>query len=299
MKQREQTGTNLPFVYLKRDTLRNAHFENAFYYDVKKKDSVLITVNYMPYLVAVGQTEVTNRQYNTFLNSLNNDSLFDLYESCKPYEKGWLLLDSLNPFFVNLFTSYHSSEKYLDCPVVNISPSAMKEYVAWLNRMEPAKNISYKLPNGDEWMSGFNKLGLSDSSYAWGTKSYKNQNNIPLGNFSSLNEEQVRYDAVTDQLWFDEFDKIGYQTLINGPMDVYSYNPNNWGAYNFSGNAAEYIDRQSLGFFKQDSIYIAKGGSWNSPPYYGRKHAWEQYALPSPCVGFRVYKYEVIWNEEL
>lgn len=295
-KQREQNGIDLPFVYLKRDTLRNAHFENAFYYDMKKKDSVEITVNYMPYVVFAGQTEVTNRQYNVFLNSLKNDSLFDLYEACKPYEKGWLLLDSLNPFFIDLYNAYHSSEKYLDFPVVNITPGAMREYVSWLNRMDPT-DVTYKLPNEDDWISGFNDLDVSDSSYAWGTKSYKNQNDLPLGNFTKLDEEQIRYDPIKDHLWFDNFDEIGYEILINGPLDVHSYNPNYWGAYCFSGNVAEYIE-QRMNYIAEDSIYLTKGGSWFSPPYSGRKNAFEEYVLPSPCVGFRVYRYEVRWNEE-
>ncbi len=297
-KQREAKGIDLPFVYLKRDTLRNAHFENAFYYDRKKKDSVEITVDYMPYLVFAGQTEVTNRQYNAFLDALKKDSLTELYESCKPYEKGWLLQDSLNPFFVNLYTNYHSSEKYLDCPVVNITPKAMGEYVVWLNRMEPAKNISYKLPSLDDWMSGFNELDVSDSSYAWETTSFKNVNGFELGNFALLNDEQVRADPIKDTMWFDKSAEIGFQTLINGPLDVYSYNPNTCGTYCFSGNAAEYIELRSFNNIAKDSVYLTKGGSWNSPPYYGRKHAWEEYVLPSPCVGFRVYKYEVRWNEE-
>ena len=60
-----------------------------------------------------------------------------------------------------------------------------------------------------------------------------------------------------------------------------------------SGNVAEIINTppQQIG---DTIVYWTKGGSWHSPLYYLRKHTWERYVLPSPYVGFRVVKYEII-----
>lgn len=264
-----------------------------FYHDYNKEDSIELTNQFSKIRIFMGQTEITNRQYDFFLASLKKDSLFELYEQCKIDINGWLRKDSLNPFYVSMAGSYHTSEIYLDYPVVNISFKAMKEYINWLNRKEPSKNIIYKLPDQDEWTFAFNSLPASDSSYAWETDSYYKSSNTLLGNFAILDAEQIRYDQTTDDLWFHNFEKEGYIAKINGPLQAYSYNPNNWGIFNMSGNVAEIVDVTPE--IKGDStIYWTKGGSWLSPPYYCRKHAWERYILPNPAVGFRVAKYELI-----
>lgn len=289
---REDSGIYSPFMYIKQDSLYMAGPTKWFYHDYNKEDSIEITNKFVTINVFIGQTEVSNRQYRLFLNSLKTDSLFDKYEKCKPKKDRWYRNDSLNPFYISMLESYHDSAEYSDYPVVNISFEAMKEYVNWLNRKEPSKNIIYKLPGIDEWLHAFNTLPESDSSYAWETSTYCRKNNTLLGNFAILNSEQIRYNQVTDDMWFNNYKEEGFIMKINGPLPVYSYHPNKWGTYNMSGNVAEIVDipKDSIG---DKTVYWTKGGSWVSPPYYCRKHAWERYTLPNPCVGFRIVKYEL------
>lgn len=292
-KQREVLGMNLPFVYLKKDSLYMTGPTSWYYHNYKKKDSIEITNGFSKIQVFISQTEISNKQYKFFLNSLLNDSLNELYNVCKIDNNAWLRSDSLNLFYDSLSGSYHSSKIFDDYPVVCISYKGMREYVNWLNRNEPSKNIIYKLPDQTEWNYAFNSLGENDSTYSWETPFYNKSNNVLLGNFAILDANQLRYDHITDDMWFHDFKKEGYLSIINGPQPIYSYNPNNRGTYNMSGNVAELIDiaPEQIG---DSSIYWTKGGSWHSPPYYCRKHVWERYVLPSPYVGFRVIKYEII-----
>lgn len=292
-KQRKALGMNIPFVFLKTDSLFMTGPTAWYFHDYKKKDSIDITNNFSKIHVFISQTEISNSQYRTFLNSLLNDSLFELYNDCKIDTSAWIKSDSLNLFYDSLSRSYHSSETFDDYPVVCISYKGMKEYVNWINQNEPSKNIIYKLPDQAEWSYAFNKHGENDSTYSWGTDYYSNSNNVLLGNFSILDANQLRYDHVTDNMWFHDYTKEGYISIINGPQPVYSYNPNYWGTYNMSGNVAEIIDIPP-GQTGDSSFFWTKGGSWHSPPYYSRKHTWERYVLPSPYVGFRVIKYEFI-----
>lgn len=292
-KQREEKNMDYPFVFIKWDSLFMAGPQPWYYHDYKKKDSSEITNQFARIAVFISQMEISNERYHSFLNSLLKDSLMDLYDACKIQNSAWLRRDSLNPFYDSLSRVYGVSPEFDRYPVVCISYTGMKEYVNWLNRNEPSKNVIYKLPTVDEWLHAFNQNPLNDSTYAWESDVYRNSNKQPLGNFSILDVEQIRYDQVSDDMWFHDFDKEGYLGLINGPEYIYSYNPNNWGAYNMSGNVAEIIDTTNLPG-RNNSYFWTKGGSWHSPPYYGRKHAWERYVLPSPYVGFRVVKYELL-----
>lgn len=294
-ESRSKTGISEDYVYTHRDSLYLTGPHQWYYHDYKKKNSINITNQFVPIAIWIGQTEVTNRQYNFFLNSLLRDSLYEVYNTCKPDATGWLRIDSLNPFYIKQSMEYHISPEFLDFPVVNVSLRAVKEYIHWLNKNEPSENIIYKLPSEDEWMKGFNHGGLEDSTYAWGHNSCFNNKNSLLGNFAMLDPEQWRYDQVSDKFWFQNFKSDGYKSIINGPEKFYAYNPNEMGAYNMSGNVAEIIE----GFIGNNELQTdttnicwTKGGSWLSPPYYGRNHMWERYILPSPCVGFRVVKYE-------
>jgi formylglycine-generating enzyme required for sulfatase activity len=291
--KREALGINLPFVFIKKDSLFLSGPKQWYVHDYKKSDSIELTNQFATTNVWMGQAEISNKNYKSFLNSLLKDSLIELYQKCNVDETAWLKKDSLNPFYDSLSRYYFTSDYYNSYPVVCITYESMKEYVNWLNRNEPSQNIIYAFPHEDEWLTAFNTKNSNDSSFAWEGNNYLNSQNRMLANFAFLDPNQLRYDHIDDHMWFHDFKNEGYLSIINGPKPIYSYNPNLMGTYNMSGNVAEIINTppKQIG---DTIIYWTKGGSWSSPLYYLRKHTWERYVLPSPYVGFRVVKYEII-----
>ncbi len=287
-KKREKIGISNEYSFTHKDSLVFTGPKQWYYYDYKTKDSINLTNKLTNVWVWLGCTEVTNRQYNYFLNSLLKDSMLAGYELYKPKHEGWTNVNSVNPFYISLKETY-STDKYLDYPVVNISKEAMMAFTVWLNNNEPNKNVFYKLPSIEEWIYGFNPYN-KDSVYSWYNEFQSNKNAI-LGNFAELDQEQWRYEQRTNEVWFEGLDSNGYQIKIDGPQEVHSNYYNDFGIYNMSGNVAEVV---YLANDTSDQYVWTKGGSWRSPPYYGRKHVWERYILPSPCVGFRVVKYEML-----
>lgn len=289
-KQRGEIGIPTGFVYTSQDSLYMMGPTKWYLHNYKKKDSVEVTDQFVKIEVWILQTEVTNSQYNRFLSSLRKDSLFEEYNLYKPDHSGWTNIDSLNPFYIQMAAEY-DDDKYLEYPVVNLSKKAISAYIAWLNKMEPSKNVMYKLPDGLEWKKGFNDTDINDSTYSWGHNMCQNAKNKLLGNFALLDPEQWRYDHLTNKFSFDNLKNQGYLSRIEGPMDRYSFNPSMMGTYNMSGNVAELI---TIANDTIADIAWTKGGSWLSVPHSGKKHTWERYQLPSPCVGFRVVKYNLV-----
>ncbi len=287
--KRKEVGIPPIFIYTSMDSLYMQGPIKWYLHDYKKNDSIDVTNKFVSIVVYITQTEVTNRQYNHFLNSLRNDSLLEEYNLYKPDHSGWLKIDSANPFYVKMAGEY-AKETYWDYPVVNISKKAALAYIQWLNKVEPSKNVIYKIPNEQEWIKGFNNTDWSDSTYSWGSNSCQGSKQQLLGNFALLSPEQWRYDQLNNRFWFDDFKNQGYISEIEGPMYSYSFNPSLMGTYNMSGNVAELI---AVPGDTIEEIGWTKGGSWFSVPHYGKKHTWERYHIPSPCVGFRVVKYEM------
>lgn len=294
-KTRRELGINMDMMYLKIDsTFIDKPFSFINYKN--KNDTIIVQNRYLHKFTFISQTEITNRQFNVFLKYLKDNNLNELYTKCKPDNNAWKKFGGDNLFYDSLSKYYHFIPDFLDFPIVNITYEAVLEYINWLNKIEPNKNIYYKLPNEKEWKFAFNTLEEDDTTFSWEGNNYRNKANSILANFVQFDQNQIRYDQIKDIISL-KFSNSGYLGLINGPVNVYSYNPNMLGVYNISGNVAELIENE----YYKDSLgrefCTTKGGSWNSFLYYLRKHTNEIYVLPCPYVGFRILKSEYKFKE--
>ena len=180
---------------------------------------------------------------------------------------------------------------FLNYPVVNITPEAANAFALWLTKIEPDPLVYYRLFTPKEWLLLFNSTEKIDSSFAWETTYWRNDNGTKLGNYAEYDQDQIRYDRIKDYVYWKNSDSIGYLYKVFGPREVYSYNPNVFGAYNMSGNVAE-ITTNYLAVDGETHCFT-RGGSWSSPVFYLRKIAEEEYTVPSPFVGFRILKVKI------
>lgn len=228
-------------------------------------------------ILFVKTLEVSNYEYNKFLESIKEDTNIQSYQRKRHYYYSKPITQKDKDF---LLLAGETKSDLDDYPVVNISKDAAIAYTNWLNSVEPDSNYYYRLPKLEEWNHFFNDVDDS-MTYSWGGLNYIDEEGNLLANFALMDQSLVRYDQIKDSIYFEENTKTSrYKMYLNGPKPVYSYIPNSYGVFNLSGNVAEYI---------LDKDYT-KGGSWHSPVHYLRKSSKEYYSYPSPFVGFRVVR---------
>ena len=94
----------------------------------------------------LGETEVSNKQYQAFLNDLKAQGRDADYELAKPQNQKWKNYDA------QMIDTYQSKEEF---PVVNISKQAALLYCQWLTEKENGKNrveiVHFRLASKAEW----------------------------------------------------------------------------------------------------------------------------------------------------
>ena len=94
----------------------------------------------------LSETEVSNKQYQAFLNDLKAQGREADYELAKPQNQKWKNFDA------QMIDSYQSKEVF---PVVNISKQAALLYCQWLTEKENGKNreeiVHFRLASKAEW----------------------------------------------------------------------------------------------------------------------------------------------------
>src|SRR5690606_4592489 len=135
-------------------------------------------------------------------------------------------------------------------------------------------------PTRVEWYKAASNEG-KQLPFPWGTASIKNESNCYLANF----------DAKTSKTEATQTDTIsGDGALLTAKTGT--YNPNNYGLYNLSGNVAEMVNNEKIADGKMIwTGFGTAGGSWlnseaelkiNGPdPYDGVVEG-------HPGIGFRV-----------
>lgn len=223
--------------------------------------------------------EVTNIQYKTFLFDLLINGKKEEFLKAKPDQNKWV--EMYGDGMKTMTENYFSHEAYANFPVVNVSREAANMYCVWLTKeihkyTDKKGDIPFndlRLPQREEWI--YAARGTEDSRvYPWAGDSVKNQ----------FGEYLANYKPLPDNFHVDG----GFHTV-----DVDSYNPNDFGLYCISGNAAEMVNESNLSKdlpTKNDKVGTA-GGSWASSaeelkvvgddPYKGITEA-------HPEIGFRI-----------
>jgi formylglycine-generating enzyme required for sulfatase activity len=211
-----------------------------------------------------GKFEVSNWMYRQFLNDLRSENKTSDLRIAQIDSAGWIATPINIEPFVKI---YHTSSKFDDYPVVNISYEAANLYCAWLTRKYnslPGRKYSkvrFVLPSEKEWTL-VAKSKNKNPVYATGG-SLKNNDGVPLANYkrtdippSKDNPEGISADILTP---------------------VKSYWKNELGIYNLSGNAAEMVSEKG----------IAKGGSFLDTDDKLKIESKLNYKNPSCDLGFR------------
>lgn len=239
-----------------------------------------------------GIGEVSNQQYNQFLQALLAAGNTVDYEKNKVDSAGWRKVLAFNEPMVNY---YHSHPVYRDYPVVNISYENAMAYCQWLtdeynkNPKRNYKKVVFRLPTEGEWELAA-RGGNPFAMLPWYGIYMRNKNGEYMANFVTILEVMTK-DTVIEgagKLIKNKYDeptkldgRIGDNGIITTP--VRSYWKNGYGLYNMAGNVSEMLAEKGK----------TKGGNWGSYGYYLRIDVEDEFEglllEPSAKVGFRVF----------
>ncbi len=162
---------------------------------------------------------------------------------------------------------WHSA--FDDYPVVGVSWKQARAFTQWrtiyhnvYRRAKGDHNVpSYRLPTEAEWEYAA-RGGLQGGTYPWGGPYTKNDRGCFMANFKPL-----RGDYAADQALYT--------------VEAKSYDPNDYGLYNMSGNVSEWVnssyDPSSYEYMSsmnptvnnmQDMRKVVRGGSWKDVAYF-------------------------------
>jgi formylglycine-generating enzyme required for sulfatase activity len=254
------------------------------------------------------ETELTNGQYEAFLQDLLKNKDFDQLASCRTIKTDWkaLLPKELQNLPDKLLFE-HGHPDGADFPVQNISHEAAQRYCAWVTKVYNAspekkkyKKVLFRLPTEAEWMAAA-RGGLQESPYPWGGYYVRNSKGCYLGNYDSKEPcgdcpAQISPLTATTGTGPETIQaaegahaasEAGVVKQVVGEsndgafftVEADSYFPNKFGLYATSGNVAEMISEPGK----------TKGGSWQDNFYYGQITSVKMIQSPSPAVGFRVF----------
>lgn len=207
----------------------------------------------------ISKAEVTNEEYNRFLQDIKASGNSDLYNACLPDGCQWEVVCKNKPLTV----WYQNQKAYAYYPVVNISYDAAMAYCKWMEAKVNSEDktghkYEYSLPTREEWVRAAEGK-LHSVNYAWGGPKAKNEMGCTLCQCNRSTQERSVFDNVT----------------YTSPAK--SYMPNSIGLFNMNGNAAEMIAQRG----------IAVGGSWASSETEAMNRSTSKFSGPSPFVGFR------------
>ncbi|MEJ7646781.1 MAG: SUMF1/EgtB/PvdO family nonheme iron enzyme [Chryseolinea sp.] len=278
------------------------------------------------------ETEVTNKQYNLFLASLEEQGLLELNRKCvydlSAYDK------SSKAFFTRYVTTYKfrkstrdtiktphiGPQEWSDYPAVNISHAAAQEYCRWLTEQynvhagkKRYKRVLFRLPTLREWQIA--ALGY-DKFQSWQLEDNRVDVIISPDSVDMLPKKGVRKSipVAHDVLypWYGSYyyrrSPQNHKNCFLGNFKVeYVDRPcpaNNpyYDGWSMMGRTASYFPN-NMGLYDVvgnvaemiDEIGKACGGSWDHLPSESTIHSVSRYQRPGAAVGFRVFM-EVVDN---
>jgi gliding motility-associated lipoprotein GldK len=168
-----------------------------------------------------------------------------------------------------MHNDYFWHQAYNDYPVVGVKWSQAKAFCAWRTLLHNSdrkkhnkENINaYRLPTEAEWEYAA-RGGLESATFPWGGPYAKSDRGCYLANF-----KPSRGDYAADQALYT--------------VEAKSYEPNDYGLYNMSGNVAEWTDSSyDPAAYEYVSTMnpnvsdpknqrkVTRGGSWKDVAYY-------------------------------
>lgn len=223
------------------------------------------------------ETEVTNAQYELFLQDLLKNRDFDQLALCRTTKTDWraLLPENLRSLSDEVVFKNGNPDDG-EAPVENISHESAQHYCDWITKVYNAstakkkfKKVLFRLPTQEEWILAASG-GLKDEPYPWPGGYYvRNSRGCYLCN---MNATEPCGDCASDK-------EGGANDGGFFPVHATSYFPNAFGLYCVSGNVAEMVQEPG----------ITKGGSWKDAAYFCQIRTINKYTEPAPSIGFRVF----------
>ena len=247
------------------------------------------------------ETEVSNADYQLFLEDLLRQRLFRHIDTASMGETDWI------SFLPDSIAQLPASELYKmgvptddNHPVLNISYRAAELYAQWLSevynqdpRRRDGRKVRFRLPTMEEWVYAASS-GRNNAPYPWGGPYYRNAKGCYLANFNaalpqdvspevrarfvqamaqSAEERSMSFEELDRKRQLDNCDDGGWLTV-----PVETYHPNDFGLYQMSGNAAEMLAEEGQ----------IIGGSWLDSSSLLQIGRVEDRSLPHPSTGFRL-----------
>lgn len=232
--------------------------------------------------------EVTNIQYRTFLNDLLIQGREEDYKKAVIQNYQWQkridLLYGGSSDMSAMVNLYHWHPAYDNYPVVNVTREGAEMYCVWLT--QETNNSKYmenqiplndlRLPQRAEWTYAASN-GNGKYVYPWGGPSTQNAQACYLANYKPEK---------------DSFHADGaFHTAKTG-----TYNPNDFGLYNMSGNVAEMVYGATEFDWESDLLEVESapgtaGGGWMDDAETLKIEGDDPYAGETeghPNIGFRV-----------
>lgn len=220
----------------------------------------------------VSKYELTNQDYNTFLNEIKQSNQTEIISICAPDSALWSTISSYS-FRDPFVNHYHSHPSYNKYPAVNISKEAIDLYCSWLaekyntSKKKKYKKVKVRLPSEIEWkrvsspLPGHNLPWFGSFPYILDSK--KKESLCFLANLKVKDFTTGEYNYVWDG---------GY---ISTPVGKYP--ANRLGLFDIIGNVAEYTSDGKV-----------KGGSWDNSLEESTIEKVQNFKTPDPRVGFRL-----------
>ena len=227
----------------------------------------------------MSEHEVTNFEYRQFLEHLKENGKKKDFEKALPDTTVWNQLPG--SFMEPMVEHYFSHPAYDNYPVVGISREGVEMYCKYVT-MEYRKIYGdqindFRLPTREEWVYAA-KGGFDQSPYPWGGPNLRNKKGCYLANYRPVGDQNIASD---DDGNVYVVEKKGGHLYDDGAFftaSVNSYEPNNYGLYNMSGNVAELVAKED----------VVMGGHWMSTGYDIRVTSHEEFKGPNPFTGFRL-----------
>ena len=234
---------------------------------------------------AISKTEVTVDQYAQFVKETNRKEA-----------RGALAFPGQpamsNPNYAmyqeNLSWKNPGFEQKGDFPVTCVTRKDAEDYAAWLSAKTGAK---YRLPSEAEWE--YAARAGTNTAFFWGD------------NVNNACSYAAVYDELTDAVTNFNFVKVNCNDGAPYTTSVGSFKPNNWGLYDVTGNAREFVsdaweDSYKTGPYNEfprtagvSQFPVLRGGGWNYMPQNIRtsyRSAYYSWLMRSNMWGFRLVR---------